>query len=107
VYSLCFERNKFSGVLFFRFFYYVSGDFLHVKQLVTSISLNFGMEFIYVVAHAHQQEFRSYVFLSPHQESSETIVFFYDAKGSFDLDRPIHSKENTFGSRYVFQGVLP
>jgi len=94
-------------MLFFRFFYYVSGDFFLVKHLAASISLNFGMEFVYVVAHAHQQEFRSDVFLSPHQESSETTVFFYNAKGSFDLDGPIHSKENSFGSRYVFQRVLP
>ena len=89
-------------MLFFRFFYCISGDFLLVKQLATSIPLDFGMEFVYVVTHAHQQEFRSDVFLSPHQESSESAVLFYDTKGAFDLDGPIHAKQNSFGSRYVF-----
>ena len=102
VHSLCFERSKFSSMLFFRFFHCVSGDFPLMKQLVTSISLDFGMEFVYVVTHAHQQKFGSDIFLSPHQESSEPAVFFYNPKGAFDLDGPIHAKENSFGSRYVF-----
>ena len=105
--SLCFGCSKFSDTLLFRCFSLGSGYFPLVKQLFTSISLYFSMEFVYVVAHAHQQKFRSDVFLSPHQKSSESAVFFYDAKGAFDLDGPIHSKKNSFGSRYVFQGVLP
>ena len=60
------------------------------------------MEFVYVVIHAHQQEFRSEVFLSPHQESSESAVYFYHAKGAFNLNGPIHSKENSFGRCYIF-----
>ena len=102
LHSLCFERSKFSSMLFFRFFPCVSGDFPLMKKLVASISLNLSMEFVYVVTHAHQQEFGSDIFLSPHQESSKPAVFFYDSKGSFDLDRPIHSKQNSLGSRYVF-----
>ena len=89
-------------MLFFRFLYYVSGDFLLVKQLATSVFLNFSMEFVYVVTHAHQEESGSDVFLSPHQESSESAVFFYHAKGAFTLNGPIHSKENSLGRCYVF-----
>ena len=53
VYSLCFGRSKLSSILFFCYFYYVLGDFPLVKQLFTPIPLDFGMEFVYVVAHAH------------------------------------------------------
>ena len=60
-----------------------ASDVIPVKKMVTSVSLNFSMELVYVVTHAHQQEFRSGVFLSPHQESSESAVFFYHAKGAF------------------------
>ena len=107
VHSLCFGRRKFSSMLFFRFFSLGSGYFLLVKQLVTPIFLNFGMEFVHVITHTHQQEFGADVFLSPHQESSKSAVLFYDPKCSFDLDGPIHAKKNSFGSRYIFQGVLP
>ncbi len=57
----------------------------------------FSMESVDVVTHAHQQEIGSDTFLSPHQESSESAIFFYHAKGAFNRNEPIHSKENSFG----------
>ena len=55
-----------------------------------TIILYFGMQFVYVIGHCKQQDFRGNFFVSPQQKLPKSIVLLDDTKGPLRLDRTIH-----------------
>ena len=70
------------------------------------VILNFGMEFIDVVAKTQQKNLQFYLGFPTEQKSLEIIIIFQHPKGAFYLDGTIHTIPGSRFAHDVFVGKL-
>jgi hypothetical protein len=53
------------------------------------------MEFIDIVGHGYQEDFRQNLFAAPKQELPEPVILLDDPKGALRLNGMVHPKQDT------------
>ena len=66
--------------------------------------LYLGMQFVYVIGHREQQDFRGNFLVSSKEKLTKAVILLYDPKSSFGLYGAVHPQLDSVRTGNPFQG---